>query len=406
MKNIKKFSFAIILLVILLSFSKFIASEFFENKNSIYKSYVDLTKDPSLQMLKNDSSINAYSYNEAEGHAVNIEQVIEDYLVWSEYPPDSRPLSESHTDILNPIQIPVTNQSLPIVENGKVIDSGYSCIFQPEHHTVTESLTMRVFLSCNRTGKIEKERIKLVSSELVGKAGNQSIFPPSIDGNDSGNEGDSKAGDLIYTYRFIPRFTDWGDFYLTTKFQISSDPKNQIHTLTHHFFSSPVAPAKFTGKFDDYIKDGSLSIDFELNVVEKGRYTIEANLLTNDDEPIVYARKDQKLEIGKQKVTLLFFGKAIVKRRESGPYKITFLRGELNTDVIQEDLLLKSPSEVDRILKSIHDDRPKKKIIPYYTGSIETKSYSLSEFSEKSYDSEEKRNRLSELNLIKDKMVP
>ncbi|EOQ89945.1 hypothetical protein LEP1GSC202_0767 [Leptospira yanagawae serovar Saopaulo str. Sao Paulo = ATCC 700523] len=112
------------------------------------------------------------------------------------------------------------------------------------------------------------------------------------------------------------------------------------------------------------------------------------------------------MEQGKQNVTLMFFGKAIVKRRESGPYKITFLRGELNTDVIQEDLLLKSPNEVDRILKSIHDDRPKKKVIPLYTGPIETKVYSLSEFSDKHYDSEEKRTRLSELNLIKNNLVP
>ncbi|WP_341830639.1 hypothetical protein [Leptospira yanagawae] len=193
---------------------------------------------------------------------------------------------------------------------------------------------------------------------------------------------------------------------VTTKFQILSDKKNYLYSLTHHFFSSPVAPAKFTGKFDDYTKDGSLFIDFEINVIEKGRYTIEANLLTNQDEPIAYARKNQKLEQGKQNVTLMFFGKAIVKRRESGPYKITFLRGELNTDVIQEDLLLKSPNEVDRILKSIHDDRPKKKVIPLYTGPIETKVYSLSEFSDKHYDSEEKRTRLSELNLIKNNLVP
>lgn len=326
-------------------------------QQSISNSFLD----PSLQVFQNGRNFDSYVSKESDGFSVAIEQVIEDYLEWSEYPPDSRPLLESHHDILSPMQISVSNQSLPVLENGKVIESGYSCTFQPEYHTVTESLSMRVFLSCNQVGKIEKEKLKLVSTEIIGKAGNRSIYPPSIDGNDSGIEGDDNPRDLLYTFRFTPRLTDWGDFYITTKFQILSDKKNYLYSLTHHFFSSPVAPAKFTGKFDDYTKDGSLFIDFEINVIEKGRYTIEANLLTNQDEPIAYARKNQKLEQGKQIVTLMFFGKAIVKRRESGPYKITFLRGELNTDVIQEDLLLKSPNEVDRILKSIHDDRPKKR---------------------------------------------
>lgn len=363
-------------------------------------------KDPSYQAWDYLSQGESSGVSQSESFAVDIDQVIEDYLDWAEYPPNSRPLLDSHADILNPKQILVSSQNLPIVENGKIVDSGYSCNFQPEYHTVTENRSMRIFLRCNKTGKMENEKLKLESTEIIGKAGNKTILPPSIDGNDSGMDGDEKNGDFIYTYHFRPRISDWGDFFVTTKFRITSDPKQSVFTMTHHFFSSPIAPAVFTGKFDDYLTDGSLAIDFEMNVREAGRYTIEANLYTSTDEPIGYARNDKKLNSGKQTIPLLFFGKAILKKRESGPFKIQFLRGELNTDVIQEDLLTKSPQEVDRILSSIHDDRPKKKVVPYYEGGIETKFYELSEFSNKDYDSEEKRNRLSELQQLKKTRMP
>jgi len=333
--------------------------------------------------------------------AVDIEQVIEDYSEWAKYPPDSRPLLSSHADVLNPRAIPVSIQSMPVFKNGQIMDSGSSCQLQPEFHTVTEGKSLRIFLSCYQTGTDKRQKIKIDSTMIEGKAGKNLFVPPSISGNDSGFDGDVLAGDLTYTFHFRPRSSDWGDMNFSVHFYIEGDNLKAKHTLTHHFFSSPIAPAKFTGKFSDRILEGSLFIDIELQVIEPGRYTIEANLMSESEEPIGYARKDQKLLGGKQIVSLQYFGKVIVTARESGPYKLTNVRGTLNTDVIQEEMLTKSPEEVDRMLSKITDDRPKHKTIPYFEGSYFTGEYQWNEFDSKDYDSLEKRQRLADLKMLR-----
>ncbi|GBF51650.1 hypothetical protein LPTSP4_31880 [Leptospira ryugenii] len=352
--------------------------------------------DPSL-------IVSDQNYLSEQSTEIDIEQVIDDYMSWAEYPPNSRPLHESHTDLLNPKVIPVVTQEMPILEKGSIKASGFSCSLQPEYHSVTEGKTLRIFLSCFRTGSANRESIKIIESDLKGKAGNRSIFPPSLQANDSGMDGDERKGDLVYTFHFRPQRTDWADFYLTTKFTIDADETHSIHSLSHHFFSSPIAPANFTGRYEDYLSEGSLLIEVELDVKEVGRYTIEANLMTETGEPIAYARRDQKLNTGKQRVALLFFGRAITKRRENGPFHMTFLRGELNTDVIQEDMLSLPPEQVDIALRSVRDDRPKKKLIPYWDDEITTKAYLLSEFKADIYESDEKQNRIAELKALKDR---
>lgn len=357
-------------------------------------------EDPSLQIPENSSLLEGSQYPNSD-FDVDIEQVIEDYSEWSKYPPNSRPLRLSHVDVLNPRIIPVSIQEMPMIQKGEIKNSGYSCHLQPEYHTVTESMLLNIFLSCYQSNTDRKQKLIIDNTKIEGRAGKNLFYPPNISGNDAGFEGDKIANDLRYTFQFRPRLSDWGDMNLTVQFFIVGDPNKIKYTLTHHFFSSPIAPAIFTGKFLDRIDEGSLFVDVEVQVKEPGIYTIEANLMSESEEPIGYSRSDKKLTGGKQMISLQFFGKIIASSRESGPYIVTNVRGSLNTDVIQEDLLTKSPAEVDRILSKISDDRPKHKTIPYFEGTYATAAYSLGEFSDKDYDSPEKRQRLADLKMLR-----
>ncbi len=370
-------------------------------KSTTNKSSYQSLRDPYLVFTEDTSAYGNSETNVANDFSVDIEQVIQDYSEWSIYPPDSRPLKTSHVDVLEPRVIPVSVQEMPVLESGKIKKSGYSCHMQPEYHTVVEGQNLRIFLSCYITGTDKKQKISIETTKLEGRAGKNLFYPPNLSGNDSGFEGDKSAGDLIYTFLFRPRTTDWGDMSFTVQFFINGESSKNKHSLTHHFFSSPIAPAKFTGKFSDRIEDGSMFVDVELQVIEPGNYTIEANLMTDTGEPVGYARKDKKLNGGKQIVTLEYFGKVIVSARESGPYQLTNIRGILNTDVIQEDLLTKSPAEVDKLLNKIVDDRPKHKTIPYFEGVYATNAYNLNEFSDREYDSPEKRQRIADLKMLR-----
>ena len=76
------------------------------------------------------------------------------------------------------------------------------------------------------------------------------------------------------------------------------------------------------------------------------------------------------------------------------------MRGSLNTDVIQPEMLSRPPAEVQKFLRSIRDDRPKRMVMPYYSKSYVTKEYDLALFTEEEYSSPAKDRRLSELQAL------
>jgi hypothetical protein len=248
---------------------------------------------------------------------IDPEQLIADYKEWAKYPPDSRPLLESHVDVIDFRKIPNTVQRMPTRDGDKLRESGFSCLLQPEKHTATEGENMRIFLSCTHTGRPERESIRIKEIKLEAVAGSRRFMPIPPTVSDAGDKGDESAGDRIYTLEFRPRQSDWADMHLTVNFLIESDTTSFTHSLATHFFSSPVAPARFTGNFSEKIDHGSLVVTAELDVVKAGNYTIEANLM-GDSAPVAFARQDANLRSGKQTVDLLFYGKVFHDRDVPG----------------------------------------------------------------------------------------
>ena len=332
--------------------------------------------------------------------SVKKEDLIKNYKEWSKYPPDSRPLLPEHRDVIRHREIPVALQTMPVMQDGKPQDSGYQCLLQPATHSVTEGEKMQLFLACTGKGSITPLPIKLVEIKTVGRAGVKKFSPEEILGPfDDGTNGDPNAGDGIHTFSFSPKKQDWGDIHVTINFAVLDGNRSTELSLSTHFFSSPVAPARFTGRFNETYRDGSLFISAELEVMKPGNYTIEANLF-GDEQPIAYAREDAKLDPGLQFVELEFFGKVLHDREIDGPFELKDLRGYLNTDVIQPEILAQSPAEVERFLKNVREDRPKRMLIPYSAASHETRKYAASEFPDDPYDSPEKRERLRQLSSL------
>lgn len=336
------------------------------------------------------------------GGAVDLDLVLEDYREWAQYPPNSRPLRADHIDVIEYRSIRTGVQNMPVKANGELRESGYACALEPEFHTVTEGETLRVFLYCLRSGDGARVKVRLSEARLEAKAGERRFTPPVPEGNDSGLHGDNKSGDGIYTFVFRPRPEDWASMYLTTNFIIVGDDSGFTHSLRTQFFSSPVAPARFTGAVTDRVENGSLYASVELAVVKPGEYTIEANLFSGE-EPVGYARTDVKLGGGRQTAELEFFGKVIADAGLAGPYRLVGLRAYLNTDVIQPEMLARSPAEVERFLNTVRDDRPKRMVVPYLSGAPETAAYRLDQFSEREYDSPEKRERIQQLAALRDR---
>ncbi len=322
-------------------------------------------------------------------------KVLMDFREWAQYPPDSRPLNAGDIDQINHEKIELPLMPMPIIEDGKPKEPMHSCVLQAEAHTVYEDQTHETQLRCQNltTGKFVLADIKALK---LTRTAASTIFPtppPDVVKNDA-------KPPISVSFFFKPRQSDWGDMELTVDFSLPEEKTSYIHQLKTHFFSSPQAPAKFTGKFHERLEKGSLIISAELQVRLSGSYRIEANLMGDDIEPVAHSRTDVKLGGGTQWVELLFFGKILRDRRLPGPYKLAGLRGQqMNLPISPDDLNL-PPEQVDKILANTQQVEPIKRGILPWIGEYRTETYQLNQFSDAEYDSDFKRERIAELEKL------
>lgn len=331
----------------------------------------------------------------AKNADVPFAKVLADFREWAQYPPDSRPLTPADTDQIHHEKIELPMMPMPIAEEGKLKEAVHACVLQAETHTVYEDQTHETQLKCQNinTGKFVLADIKAVKLTRTAGVATFNAPPPDIVKNDAKNP-------VYISFLFKPRQSDWGDMELTVDFSLPDEKTTHLHRLKTHFFSTPQAPAKFTGKFQERLEKGSLIIQAELQVRLAGSYRIEANLLADNGDPVAHARTDVRLGGGTQWVELLFFGKIFRDRRIPGPYKLAGLRGQqMNLPINPDDLTL-PPEQVEKILATTQQTEPIKRGIIPWIGEYRTEAYQLNQFSDAEYDSEFKRQRIAELERL------
>lgn len=319
-------------------------------------------------------------------------KVLMDFREWAQYPPDSRPLQAGDIDQIRHEIIELPMLPMPIVEEGKPKEPVHSCVLQAETHTAYEDQTHETQLRCQNlaSGKFVLADIKAVKLTRTAATATFTAPPPDIVKNDAKTP-------VSISFFFRPRQSDWGDMELTVDFTLPDEKVSFVHQLKTHFFSSPQAPAKFTGKFQERLEKGSLIVATELQVRLAGSYRIEANLIADNGEPIATARADARLSGGTQWVDLQFFGKILRDRRIAGPYKVNGLRGQqMNLPINPDDLTL-PPEQVEKMLAMTQQTEPIKRGIIPWIGEYRTEKYQLNQFSDAEYDSDFKRERLAEL---------
>lgn len=371
---------------------------------------VDYARD--LEISAEDPTLSKESSDPGGMHSIDFEELLDDYLAWAQYPPDSRPLKPEHVDVLEYHWISVPAAPMLITKSdGSVESIGVVCRLQPARSNITENEAMIIALYCQDSETEGMSTIENLSHTLAHTMDDRRRTIPAdrISVNDQGKSGDEHAGDRIYTFQFTPTRNDWGDMFLETTFKIAGRPNDETHTLETHFFSTPTAPAKFTGNFREGVRDGSLVISVEMLVESAGRYTIEGNLFQADPEltagteaigteteeiPVGYARADARLGRGLQWVDLTYFGKVLHDQNQAGPYVLRGVRGTQDTGPIDPQRLDGSPEEVEAYLETIYQDKPGRKQLPYWTGRFVTRPYALDEFSRAEYNSPEKQERI------------
>ncbi len=336
-----------------------------------------------------------------EGRVAGARKLLEDYRKWSVYPPNSRPLLRDHEDLIEYQIIKTRPQALLFVDPvaQKPTASAYQCLLQPAKHTVVGEEPQVVTFWCNRApdGAFVPIEITEVVLQKRTPAGVKRLPTPNM--NDRGEDGDRKAKDNVHTLTWKPSRQDWGEMDLTIKLKIPDEKEGREYELSTSFFSTPRLVAEYTGQSRDRIADGSLVISAEVNVIVPGYYELVANLFGENDEPVAISRTKLDLKAGKQWVDFLFFGRVLRDRGVESPFVLKGLRGERkNLAVLPSELAGKSPEEMERLMQASLNrpaaNQPNREVMPPSDKQLRTARYRLSEFSNRAYDSPDKKERL------------
>lgn len=255
-----------------------------------------------------------------------IRQALEDFKRSAVYPPWSRRHDEG-TRYLVDWNVPIVEPA-PVDTEG---DSGLTYRFGADRAAVGvgEALTSWIEVS-DREGNRRAITVTQAWVEAPGDAARQRMV--SLVYNDQGVDGDEVAGDHRYTNRFIPSnieaFHEPRQVHIVAELEVDGRRLRAIRP-----FDYAARPVLRVVGVSDELREGSLALLLDVEVLEAGRYKLQANIFTGDGlTALAYADRDVALAQGQHRVELKFFGKVLYDSAADGPYLVRDLRGFLRKD--------------------------------------------------------------------------
>lgn len=132
--------------------------------------------------------------------------------------------------------------------------------------------------------------------------------------------------------------------------------------------------AVISGFRGEQLNNGSLSVFFSVKVAVPGTYSFRTYLIDAQGVPRLQSLITQSLPAGERRLSFVFYGKAIRDKTSGGRFRLQGILGEKlpGTDGQQGRLA-------------------------YFSSPYETRSYALREFTDKAWDSPDKRARVKSL---------
>ncbi|MCB1174107.1 MAG: hypothetical protein KDK39_11095 [Leptospiraceae bacterium] len=369
------------------------------DSEDIWKDNPDITRNEEPGTNTNDA-------DEALGITPNdpVER-LERFKKWAQYPPQSRPLTEGNVDLIDPYNAEKTPLSV-IAKPGKNCkersEGGFECeedpVFSetkckmtPESSISVGKHDFRLTLYChNNQG--EKLAISNLSAKMERWFNRQRFGSlPPISMGDDGTNGDQKAGDKIYTIVVRTGTQDWGQMTVTADFEV----EGLKHSQRADFYSTPHIVAEFNeGGIRDSVEDGSLYIYVPVNIKKAGYYEFQANLQEagGDKRFIAHSTVREDFKAGPQNIRFEFFGKIIRDINVDGPYVVREIRGKRHNSPVSKAQAEASRREGTTL--TAETTEPLWEDIEPLGKDYTTQAYTVSQFSNTEYDSEEKQRRL------------
>lgn len=263
---------------------------------------------------------------EGAPEGVDYHELYANFLTQTRYPPLSRPLEADQLDLLEPNARHEGPIAITDPKGNRRPDPGdvYHALFTGDRYAIlgdeTLAVTFKVWKGDDEQGLPVK--LDAMTAVAFGTFGEEDLGPVPI------APVKGPAG-TVYQATVAPArmgATRVGDYRLDLYFQTPDGEDLAGHL---DFFYTPAAaiPARFTGRFREELRSGSLVISAEVAVTTAGTYDINANLFDERGAPVASSRFLDALEAKKQWVDLMFYGLIFRDKHASGAFALRTLRG-------------------------------------------------------------------------------
>jgi hypothetical protein len=234
-------------------------------------------------------------------------------------PPDAPPIElPPTTQVLAEEFFPGTTEweGIPIDESHQ-----YQLRILPARYNVVAPMPIAVQLEMiDRQG----QRQPLPSPRVRLRALENSSQPwIDVPVRDDGKGADKSAGDLLYTATLQPSPEQQKQLFGQVLIEGSVEvPGVGTRVIPSILIYTRGPRAKLTGRWRDFLRDGHLYLEAELEVEEPGLFTLMAQVFGPNLEPIAWVRQLERLPAGRGHITLEVFGKVLHDAGIDGPYRV------------------------------------------------------------------------------------
>lgn len=293
------------------------------------------------------------------------QQTLSSYLTSTKYPPGSRPLAEQ-PDQVNPHH--VGPLKLPLARRDGKLNNAKVTLRQDRMYLVGDERAA-LSITCD-DGEAPAACSITSAAAIVPPDVKNSTSHPAVPLNFSEGEGGS-LGTL-----FQPSTQGFGGYRGPIRIELTLQVAGESGGASFDVIYTPSAPGIFTGRIQEAIRDGSLDLDVEVEIQEPGRYFIVARADDSEGRSFAYLAENEELHAGKQEVRLRIFGKLIRDEGARSPFRLRDLEG----------------------FRLIEDAYPDRDLMPAREGVVyTTKTYTLRDFTDAEWESEEKARHVKEL---------
>lgn len=283
---------------------------------------------------------------------------IQQFLAATVYPPTSQPLKPSAQDLLKPNQ----RYEKPRPLNKKNRDVTF--VFTADRYYYTGDQVAHVWLEVLRGDKpADGVRVHRATALAEGEGASSDSVDLGLN-----RDGARWTSDLDLKKVFPEHH---GTVLLQVALNVDG---GEVQEEAIRIFTTPPnrIPARLTGQFLDFVREGSLYVEMGVDVFEPGFFRFDANLYDRNGDPVAFSVFKGDLPAGEQWVPLQFFGKVLRDEGALAPYSVEQIRGY-------------------RFLDGQTPDRERMADEPF---THRTAAYDLALFSDDEYTSEHKERML------------